>query len=111
MSEVRGTYHNDHLELGVNGKRYIVQVDAECSYIHEPCVMYYKDGTGDPGCDEFEIEGWEAQWFDQGGIPVPETSEMAEALGEYLYDKVQWEEWDWPPEPECPELEDCYEGL
>ena len=35
---------------------YRLTYNAEVEYVHEDCVMYYKDGSGYPGCDDLDIE-------------------------------------------------------
>lgn len=108
MSTTKGVYRNDNLKLDVNGKPYTVKIEAPVLHYYEPMVMYYKDGTGDPGCDEIEVDNWEAEWKDEDGNIVEETAEMEDALNDFLYSLDDTEFiWDVPLEYDEPDREDC----
>ena len=96
-----GTYKNKNLKLTVDGKEYTVDVSATAEYYYQPCVMYFKDGTGQPEIEELEINEWSATWYDSDGNEVYDvTGRMEDELNEFLYDS---DEWVFPeePEPEC----------
>lgn len=101
----RGYYSNDDLEIKVQGKVYYVAVEAECDYTYEPMVMYYKDGSGYPGSEEFEVTDVSAEWHDENENVVQPTKEMETALDEYL-NELDFDKWDFEEyEPEPPEYE------
>ena len=39
-----------------NNESYYAEVSATANWYHQPCVMYFKDGSGQPEMDEFEID-------------------------------------------------------
>ena len=44
-----------------NDESYEAKVNAKANYYYQPCVMYFKDGTGQPEDDELEIESLEVE--------------------------------------------------
>lgn len=104
------TYSNDEWEY----KDWVISFDASATYIHEDMVMYYKDGTGHPGCDDIEDKDWTIKSvtdaegneleLGQDNYPVSFTEEQKKelegAIDSYL-DDVDWdypERNDWEPE-------------
>jgi len=100
----RISYNNEELKLTVNGIEYTVNVHATGSYSYQPCVMYFKDGTGQPEDWDWEVEDIEAKWFLNGNQVEP-TDEMTGELEDYMYD-LDLDEWVFPQEPEEPDYED-----
>lgn len=39
-----------------NNESYYADVYATADWYHQPCVMYFKDGSGQPEMDDFEID-------------------------------------------------------
>ena len=102
----QGHYCNDEIEFEIQGKLYYADVEAECEYTYEPCVMYYKDGSGDPGCEELEVTDVWADWTDENGNAVEQTEEMESALNDYL-NKLDYDKWHLSDNyPEPPERND-----
>lgn len=86
-------YDNDDLELEVSGVTYTVDVHAKGTY------SYSKATRWEPEDSDFEIDEVEATWKNEEGEVVEETEEMSEALWNYLYNNVDWEDCE-PPEPD-----------
>ena len=102
------THSNDAFEWD----GYTIDFDASATYVHEDMVMYYKDGTGHPGCDDIEDvnytinsitdeDGNELQLNDKG-YPVSWTEEQIKALDKAINDYLDNVDWDYP-EPDCEE--------
>ena len=42
-----------------NDESYCAEVSASADWYHQDCVMYFKDGSGQPEMDDFEIDTFE----------------------------------------------------
>lgn len=87
---------------------WVIDFEAEATYVHEDMVRYYKDGTGHPGCDDIEDVNWtigavmdaEDNELELGDDNYPvswdeETKKRCEnAINDYLDDH----DWDYPDE-------------
>ena len=47
---------NGNLAFKHKEESYCAEVSATANWYHQPCVMYFKDGSGQPEYDEFEID-------------------------------------------------------
>ena len=86
-------YHNDDLELTVDGIDYNVNVTAYGTYTHTRGTYW------EPPEDDFEIDDVEAIWSDADGTVVEETLEMQDALDTDLRKEADWVWDDDYPEP------------
>lgn len=102
------SYYNDSWEY----EDWTVSLEATATYIHEDMVMYYKDGSGHPGCDDIEDvdytinsitdkDGKELQLNDEG-YPVNWTEEQIKAMDSAIHSYLDTVDWDYP-EPDYPE--------
>ena len=98
-------YENKDLHLFLSGVEFSVDVKATADYWYQPCVMYFKDGSGQPEDEGWEVEDIKATWSLNNGIVEP-TDGMQRALEEYIAD-LDLSEWIFPEEPEYDEPEDC----
>jgi len=105
MSTTYGSYRKQNLKLTVGDKTYTVNFDANIYHDYEPMVMYYKDGSGFPGCDDYILDDYKAEWFDESGNKVEETADMEEALTSYIEEHEDEWEFDEPNIPEPPDYE------
>ena len=48
--------YNGTITFKHNNESYSAEVSATANWYHQPCVMYFKDGSGQPEYDEFEID-------------------------------------------------------
>ena len=93
----------ENKEYETKDEWYRLTFSAKADYIYEPPVMYYKDGSGYPGCEELEIEEVKITDFEiynpatrdyEPFKPVKEqVAEWEEEIEEYLQD-ADLEEWD-----------------
>ena len=86
-------YENDSLPFEFEDVSYTISVRAHGTYYYSPATRY------EPEDSELEIDDVEATWKNEDGEVVEETEEMSDALWNYLYDSVDWEDCD-PPEPD-----------
>jgi len=96
------TYSNDEWEY----KDWVINFDASATFIHEDMVMYYKDGTGHPGCDDIEDVDWTINSvadsdgnmleLNDKGYPVNWSEEQAKELDNALSDYLDDVDWDYP---------------
>ena len=101
------TYENDDLHFEIGGIDYRADVKATADYWYQPCVMYFKDGSGQPEDEGWEVEDFDVIWY-KDNVEIEPTDEMIVALEDYLYelDLSEWEFPEEPEEPETPEPED-----
>lgn len=96
-------------------ENYSIDFDASATYIHEDMVMYYRDGSGHPGCDDIEDveynitrvadeDGNELE-LNKEGYPVNWTEEQVKALDNAINDYLNNTDWDYP-EPDYPDYEE-----
>ena len=97
-----------------NDESYEAKVNAKAKYYYQPCVMYFKDGTGQPEDDELEIESLEVEslrnedtdtdCMEKYNSDENYKEEIDEAISDVLYES---DEWKGKEEPEYDE--DYYE--
>ena len=114
---VRCSY-NGTVSFKFNEKDYEADVFATADYSHEPCVMYFKDGTGQPESDDFELNDVEVSKLrcvdtDENLTEKYDTdkdfkNDVDELIDDVLYD-MDYDEWSYPEEPDY-EPEFDYEG-
>ena len=80
-------YTKDDLLLTVGGKDYSVSVKVTADYWYQPCVMYFKDGSGQPEDEGWDVEEVKAVWK-LDGVAVKPTEEMNEALDDYISEMI-----------------------
>lgn len=103
MSSKTLTY-NGSVNFKTGGEYYEAEVLATAYYYHQPCVMYFKDGSGQPEYDEFEIDELEVVKLqlegEDGYVDVTDKynsdkafkDDIDEAIEEYL-NEMDWDEW------------------
>ena len=84
-----------------NNESYEATVYAKAKYYYQPCIMYFKDGTGQPEDDELEIESLEiislrnedtdTDWMDKYNNDKDYREEIEEAIADELYNSDEWE--------------------
>lgn len=77
-----------------NEREFEVYVNAKGNHYHEPCVMYFKDGSGQPEYDEFEVDDFEIERVYEPAKEKDTTEfegnkDFEEAVSDALYD--EWE--------------------
>lgn len=76
-------------------------VRAEANYYYEPCVMYFKDGTGQPEYEEFDIDTVEVSNLisEEGDLQKQYEADkdfrnsIDEAIIDYLNENYDNEDW------------------
>lgn len=102
-------YYEGPVTFKLNGETYIAEVKAVADYWYQPCVMYFKDGSGQPEDWEYEINELKILSLeDTNGIPYIETyntnkdfkDDVDEAVSDELMEMSEWEfPEDYEPEP------------
>lgn len=93
-------------------KDYTVEFEATATAIHEPMVMYYKDGSGYPGYDGIEDYEWTILSVtdsdgnilerDDNGYPITWLQEQKDELDSEIESYLDDVEWNYPEEDcEC----------
>ena len=95
------TYYEGPVTFKLNGETYIAEVKAVTDYWYQPCIMYFKDGSGQPEDWEYEIDELEILSLkDTNGIPYIETyndtankdfkDNVDEAVSDELVEMSKW---------------------
>ena len=100
--------------VNFENKCFEVDVKGVGNYFYQPCVMYFKDGSGQPEDEDFEIDNFEISEIrntDKNEVVTDlyiNNKDFEEAVSDALYDAYENGEWtgDEPPEPD--EDEDAY---
>lgn len=90
-----------------------IDFEATARYIHEDMVMYYRDGSGHPGCDDIEDIDWtfnkvidsdcvELEIGDDG-YPVNWDEETKKRCENALNSYLDRHDWDYPDDDGYPE--------
>lgn len=95
---------------------WVIDFEAEATYIHEDMVRYYRDGTGHPGCDDIEDVDWtfnsvtdaEGNELDLGddGYPVNWDEETKKRCERELNSYLDKHEWVYPEPDDGPDFEE-----
>ena len=93
------------IDFTFEGKKLTATVDAVAYYYYQPCVMYFKDGSGQPEYSELEVDEVKIlRVVDEDKNEVPYVDDMEECI----YDELQdFDDWVYPPDPE--EMYDPYD--
>ena len=94
---------------------FTINFEAEATYVHEDCVMYYKDGSGYPGYDGTEDiqvtinsvtdeDGNELE-LGEDNYPICFTEEQKKKLDAAIDGYLNKHDWDYP-EPDYPDPPD-----
>lgn len=95
--------------VNYNDRELEVHCIAKGEYYYQPCVMYFKDGTGQPEDEDFTVENIEICRVFENGEEVTnyDTDELLELVDEQLYN--EWENgsdlWEFPEGREPEEIE------
>ena len=103
------SYYNGNLDIEVDSVKYNVHVKATAYEYHDTGTMYFRDGSGEPPSDEFEIEELSFIAYDSTGNEVYDKNiqdSIESVLEDYLYDNSDLFEVPESYEPEEPEWED-----
>lgn len=104
------TYEERNEELMFKGEDVVFDVYARANYYYQPMVMYFKDGSGQPEDEEFDIDEIQitnARWKESGKpLTEEEVAEFEDEVNDYLSEKDydEWEGWyedeeDYYPDP------------
>ena len=91
---------NGNLTFKHNEESYCAEVSATANWYHQPCVMYFKDGTGQPEDDDFEITSLEVEslrnedtdkdCMEKYNSDENYKEEIDEAISDVLYESDEW---------------------
>ena len=105
FSEGENTF-NGTVVFKYNDESYEAKVNAKANYYYQPCVMYFKDGTGQPEDDELEIESLEVEslrnedtdtdCMEKYNSDENYKEEIDEAISDVLYESDEWKGKDEP---------------
>ena len=89
------SYSNKNLNLTLDDRNYRIEVEAVADYWYQPCVMYFKDGTGQPEDEDWEIQDVQSTWYeiDRKGNEtlITPDDDMLECLEDWIYENAEWE--------------------
>ena len=100
---------NGILVFVYNGESYEAKVIAKANYYYQPCVMYFKDGSGQPEDDDLEVDSFEVaslrnedtdtDCFERYNQDKVFRDEIDEAISDELYE-MDWDKWSSPEQEE-----------
>ena len=95
---------NSFVFVNYKGRELEVHCIAKGEYWYQPCVMYFKDGSGQPEDEDFEIEKFDIEKVVENGEVVTDydTDELLELVEEQLFNEWEngTENWKYPEEKE-----------
>ena len=103
-------HYNGKITFVFENTSYCASVRAEANYYYQPCVMYFKDGSGQPEDEEFEINSLEIESLIDEELGVDlitrfnTDEEFKSKFEDEIYDvlyEMDWEKWESDtPEPD-----------
>ena len=98
-------HYNGPLKIEVNGKKYQVEVEAKGTCYYQPCVMYFKDGSGQPEDWDYETDEFKVieliDWDTEEDMLFAYNSDpdFKGDVDDAIYDELYDVEWEFPEDP------------